>query len=186
LAPQQQASRQPFAKGDCPLLKRIQGFPPIAARNARILVLGSMPSEASLAAGEYYAFRHNQFWRIAGAVCGFDPGLPYARRQAALRRCRIALWDVVGSCIREGSLDSAIVERSIRVNDFARFLARHASIRRICFNGRRAESAWRRHAERALPPGLRLEYRLLPSTSPAHAGMSYLRKLAIWRSALQC
>ena len=75
--------------------KRRKGFLPIADRRARVLVLGSMPSEASLAAGEYYAFRHNQFWRIAGEICGVAPDAPYARRKAALKRRGIALWDVV-------------------------------------------------------------------------------------------
>ncbi len=165
---------------------RIHGFPPIDNRKARILVLGSMPGEASLAAGQYYAYRHNQFWRIAGEICGFDPGASYGRRTAALRKCGIALWDVVGSCSRKGSLDTSIVEQSIRVNDFAKFLRAHPAIRRVCFNGRKAESAWRRRVLGTLPPERGLEYRLLPSTSPAHAGMSYRRKLGIWRSAITC
>ena len=164
----------------------IRGFPPIADRRARVLVLGSMPSEASLAAREYYAHRHNQFWRIMGAICGFDRAAPYARRQAALKAARIALWDVVWSCRRPGSLDSAIVEDSIRVNDFAAFLRAHPAITCVCFNGRRAESAWRRYVVRSLPPARKLEYRLLPSTSPAHAGMSYLRKLRTWEDAIRC
>jgi hypoxanthine-DNA glycosylase len=165
---------------------RRRGFPPIASRNARILVVGSMPSEASLAAGQYYAFRRNQFWRIAGEICGFAPDAPYGRRKLALRRCRIALWDVLESCVRPGSLDSAIREDSIRVNDFARFLATHPGIRRVCFNGRKAEHAWRRRVLPKLPAACKLEYRLLPSTSPAHAGMGYLAKLGKWRSAILC
>ena len=167
-------------------MKRLHGFPPIADRSARVLILGSMPSEASLAAGEYYAFRHNQFWRIAGEIGGFAHDAPYARRKAALRRCRIALWDVVASCVRPGSLDSAIREDSIRVNDFDAFLASHPAIRRVCFNGRKAESAWRRRVAPTLPASLQLEYCLLPSTSPAHAGMGYRSKLRIWRDAITC
>jgi TDG/mug DNA glycosylase family protein len=169
-----------------PLHKRLRGFPPIADRRARVLILGSMPGEASLAAGEYYAYRHNQFWRIAGEIAGFEHDAPYARRTVALRRCRIALWDVVASCVRAGSLDSAIREDSIRVNDFVAFLASHPAIRLVCFNGRKAESAWRRRVAPALPGAPKLAYRLLPSTSPAHAGMSYLAKLRIWRSAIPC
>jgi TDG/mug DNA glycosylase family protein len=164
--------------------KRLKGFPPIADRRARVLVLGSMPSEASLAAGQYYAFRHNQFWRIAGEICGFDADAPYARRKAALKRRRIALWDVVASCVRPGSLDASIRNDSIRANEFTGFLARHPGIRRVCFNGRKAESAWRRHVAPRLPKSLALEYRLLPSTSPAHAGMGYRSKLRAWRSAI--
>ncbi len=163
---------------------RIQGLPPIADRYARVLILGSMPGEASLAAGEYYAFRHNQFWRIAGEICGFAPDAPYARRKSALKKARIALWDVLESCVRPGSLDSAIRGDSMRVNEFVAFLAAHRDIRRVCFNGRKAESAWRRHVAPTLPKTRRLEYRLLPSTSPAHAGMGYLAKLRVWRSAI--
>jgi hypoxanthine-DNA glycosylase len=163
-----------------------RGFPPIADRRARILVLGSMPSEASLAANQYYAFRHNQFWRIAGELCGFAPDAPYAKRCAGLKRARIALWDVIESCVRPGSLDSAIREDGLCVNDFAAFFTAYPGIRRVCFNGRKAESAWRRHVLRALPASLDIEYRLLPSTSPAHAGMGYRSKLRVWRSAIAC
>jgi hypoxanthine-DNA glycosylase len=164
----------------------IKGFPPISNSKARVLVLGSMPSVASLGAGEYYAHPRNHFWRIAGEIFGFDPATSYARRTAALRNAGIALWDVVGSCLREGSLDSSIEEDSIRANDFAAFLRSHPQIGIVCFNGRKAESAWRRHVLKKLPPGRKLEYRLLPSTSPAHAGMGYLQKLRVWRSAIPC
>jgi len=168
------------------MMKRLRGFPPIADRRARVLILGSMPGEASLIANEYYAFRHNQFWRIAGEIADIAPDASYARRLAALKRCRIALWDVVASCVRPGSLDSAIREDSIRVNDFAAFLAAHPAIRRVCFNGRKAESAWRCRVAPMLGDWPDLEYRLLPSTSPAHAGMSYRAKLRTWRSAIPC
>ena len=167
-------------------LRRLSGFPPIARQSARILILGSMPSVASLAAGEYYAHPRNAFWPIVAELLGFDARAPYAKRCAALRAADIALWDVVGSCFRPGSLDAAIFERSIRANDFAAFLARHPRITRVCFNGRKAANAWRRHVTPRLPAGRELEYRYLPSTSPAHAGMSYLRKLALWRGGLAC
>ena len=167
-----------------PLHKRLQGFPPIADRRARVLILGSMPSAASLAAGEYYAFRHNQFWRIVGAIAGIAHDAPYTRRKAALRRRRIALWDVVASCVRPGSLDSAILAHTIRANDFTGFLAAHPAIRRICFNGRLAETAWRRHVAPTLPESRALEYCLLPSTSPAHAGLRFEQKLERWSAAL--
>ena len=164
----------------------IHGFPPIARPSARLLILGSMPSAASLEAGEYFAHPRNQFWRIAGAVCGIDAVSSYARRQAGLEAAGIALWDVVGSCVRPGSLDTAIDDDTVVANDFAAFLATHRRIVRICFNGRKAESAWRRHVVAQLPAARKLDYRLLPSTSPAHAGMGYRRKLQIWRSAIAC
>ena len=165
---------------------RIKGLAPIARPSARLLLLGSMPSAASLAAGEYYAHPRNQFWPIVGEICGFDATAPYPLRLAALSARRIAVWDVVASCVRAGSLDSGIDEHSITVNPFAEFLARFPGIRRICFNGRKAEAAWRRHVLEKLPAGRKFDYRLLPSTSPANAGMSYLRKLQIWRSAIEC
>ena len=164
--------------------RRIRGFPPIVGRSPRVLVLGSMPGVASLAAREYYAHRRNQFWRIVGEIFDVDPCDSYSRRRAALTSARIAVWDVVGSCIRPGSLDSSIRDDSIVANEFAAFLARHRRIARVCFNGRKAEAAWRRHVLHDLPAVRQLDYRLLPSTSPAHAGMGYRDKLRIWRNAL--
>jgi len=167
-----------------PGTKLINGLPPIARASARLLILGSMPGDASLAAGQYYAHPRNHFWPILGVICGFDPKASYTRRKAALAVAGIALWDVIGSCVRQGSLDSAIDDESIVVNDFAEFLLTHTHVARVCFNGRKAESAWRRHVQAQLPPVRPPECQLLPSTSPAHAGMSYLRKLQIWRSAI--
>lgn len=162
----------------------IHGFRPVARRDARVLVLGSMPSAASLAAGEYYAHPQNRFWPIMGELLGFDPRAPYRKRKAALVSAGIALWDVIGSCVRAGSLDSAIAEDSIVANDFAAFLAAHRRIGRVCFNGRKAEAAWRRHVLGGMAFAPALDYRRLPSTSPAHAGMGYRSKLRIWRDAL--
>ncbi len=167
-------------------MRPLRSFEPIASRSARLLILGSLPSVASLAAGEYYAHPRNQFWPILGDICGFDARAPYARRKRALLRCGIALWDVVGSGVRPGSLDAAIDDATVVANDFPAFLAAHPRIARVCFNGRKAESAWRRHVARQLPPSRKLDCRLLPSTSPAHAAMGYRRKLRIWQSALEC
>ena len=117
-------------------------------------------------------------------LVGFDPAASYLRRARAIAGAGIAVWDVVGSCIRPGSLDTSIRNDSIVANEFAAFLARHRRIARVCFNGRKAEAAWRRHVLGALPVVRQLDYRLLPSTSPAHAGMGYRDKLRIWRTAL--
>jgi double-stranded uracil-DNA glycosylase len=160
-------------------LPRIRSFPPLAAPDARVLVLGSMPGEASLAAGQYYAHPRNLFWPIIGELFGFPGDAPYAERVAALRGAGIALWDVLESCRRQGSLDSAIVDD--RANDFAVFLARHRQIRQVFFNGAKAEASFRR---RVLPTlgMIELDCRRLPSTSPAHAGMSRAAKLAAWQA----
>ena len=161
---------------------RVHGFPPVAAPDACVLVLGSMPGEASLAAGEYYAHPRNAFWPIMGVLAGAHPARPYAERVAALRAAGIALWDVMASCMRAGSLDANIRPASVVANDFAGFLAAHPGIATLCFNGAAAETAFRRHVLPVLsaaPAMLRL-----PSTSPAHAAPGFETKLEAWRAAL--
>lgn len=157
----------------------LSGFPPVAAADARVLVLGSMPGQASLVAQEYYAYRQNAFWRIMGDLLGAGPDLPYPQRLEKLKAAGIALWDVIGACQRPGSLDADIVAASVRANDFAAFLAVHRSIERVFFNGGAAEQAFRRHVLPGLPAGSPVMHRL-PSTSPAHASLSYADKLAAW------
>lgn len=142
-----------------------------------------MPGEASLAAGQYYAHPRNQFWPILGALLGFEPGIPYAQRVRAVGEARIAVWDVLQSCERPGSLDSRIVRDSIEPNHFATLFARCSGIRRVCFNGAMAEESFRRHVLPTLEAGA-MEFVRLPSTSPANASMSAARKLAAWREAL--
>ena len=157
------------------------GFPPVVAPGARLLILGSMPGEASLSAGQYYAHPRNAFWPIMGALFGAEPGLVYPDRLRVLTGAGVALWDVLRSCARRGSLDSAI--RDEEANDLAAFLAEHAEIASVLFNGAKAEQAFLRHVLPGLdrPPPALLR---LPSTSPAHAGMSPARKLEAWRAAM--
>ena len=141
-----------------------------------------MPGMASLRAGQYYAHPRNQFWRILGELLGLDPGTPYDGRIGALAAADIALWDVLKSCTRIGSLDAAIENDSIVPNDFAKFFAHHPRVRRVYFNGSTAEQYFRRRVLPQLPPtGGLLLYARLPSTSPAHATLSYEEKLAAWR-----
>jgi hypoxanthine-DNA glycosylase len=163
-------------------MSRVSSFTPVAGADATILILGSMPGAASLAAQRYYAHPANAFWPILGAVLGFDPHSEYPLRLAALRDHGIALWDVLQHCEREGSLDSAIRPGSERANDFARFFVAHRDIRRVLFNGAKAEQSFRRHVAAALWQNLELVR--LPSTSPAHAGLDRGEKLAAWRAAL--
>jgi hypoxanthine-DNA glycosylase len=163
---------------------RLRSFAPIAGRGARILILGSMPGAASLAANRYYAHPKNAFWPIMGRLLGFDPAAPYGQRVAALKAAHIALWDVLHSCVREGSLDAAIEAET--ANDFAAFFRAHPSIGRVYFNGAKAEASFRRHVLPVLPAlPMRLRYARLPSTSPAHASLPYARKRAAWRAILR-
>ncbi len=162
---------------------RIRCFPPVAdPATARVLVLGSMPGVASLSAGQYYAHPRNQFWPIMGALFGAHPSLPYDERLRALTHAGIALWDVLASCSRSGSLDTAIDLRSVQANDFATFLDTHPMINRVCFNGSLAERRFRLDVMPRVRP---LDMVKLPSTSPAHAALSPAEKLAAWRRVLQ-
>lgn len=160
----------------------VTSFAPLAHPSARILILGSMPGVASLEAGQYYAHPRNAFWPIMASLCGFSAELPYARRVAALKSTGIALWDVLQSCHRPGSLDAAIASGSRVPNDFRAFFAAHPGIRLVAFNGAEAERSFK---ALVLPQidvyGIRCVR--LPSTSPAHA-VPVERKLAAWREAL--
>lgn len=160
-----------------------RSFPPIADAAARVLILGSMPGVASLEAGQYYAHPRNAFWPIMGELFGADPELPYGERCDRLRRAGVAVWDVLKSCRREGSLDAAIEASSERPNDFAGFFANHPELWLVAFNGQKAEAAFRKHVLPKLGDVVasRLAFARLPSTSPAHAGRSYDEKLAQWR-----
>lgn len=159
----------------------IHSFPPVADASARILILGSMPGEESLRAGQYYAHPRNTFWKLMGEL--FDAGaeLPYARRTQQLKKSGVALWDVLASCLRKGSLDSAIAADSITANDFQAFFARHQKITRVFFNGTKAEHSFRKHVLPALS-AQPLQFTRLPSTSPAHAALSYAQKRTAWRA----
>lgn len=160
-------------------------FPPIADARARVLVLGSMPGVASLRLQQYYGHPHNAFWKIMGHWLGFDAAAPYAQRRDAMLHSGVAVWDVLASCVREGSLDAAITRDSIVPNDFSAFFAEHPRIRRVCFNGATAAEVFRRHVRPGLgAAGDALEYLRLPSTSPAHAGMAFAAKREAWRVVL--
>jgi len=162
---------------------RARSFEPVVLAGARVLILGSMPGAASLAARQYYAHPYNQFWPIVAQLLGFDPALPYAERLTQLQRGGLALWDVLESCVRPGSLDSAIEHHSAVANDIPGLLRRHPTITRLCCNGGTAYAALRRHFG-AHPLLQSVEVRRLPSTSPANASWTRARKLAAWRESL--
>ena len=159
----------------------IVSFPPISGPDAQVLILGSMPGAMSLRLQQYYGHPQNAFWRIVGEILGFDATLGYAQRTAVLVERKVAVWDVLEACIREGSLDSAIDKSSIVAHDFAGFFARHPDIQRVCFNGATAESVYRKKVLPTLVATHQIEYLRLPSTSPAHAGMPFAAKARAWR-----
>lgn len=161
-------------------------FPFLAAADAEVLILGSMPGERSLRAQEYYAHPHNLFWEIMGTMCGTTRERPYAERLRALQRHRIALWDVARECQRHGSLDGNIRPASVVPNDFQELFAHAPRIRAVFFNGHAAEQLFMRLVAKALPPPQQelLAYTRLPSTSPAHAALSRAQKQDIWQRAI--
>jgi len=159
------------------------GFPPIAAADARVLVLGSMPSVASLAKQQYYGHPRNAFWPIMGRLFGAGPELAYDERRRILSARGVAVWDVLRQCHRDGSLDTSICRDSEAANDFRAFFRGHPHIATLFFNGQKAEMAFRRHVLPEVEQTAReFRYVRLPSTSPAHAGRSFEQKLSAWRA----
>jgi TDG/mug DNA glycosylase family protein len=177
------AARGPVLEAPRPRTAHVQSFPPIKEKDAEVLVLGSMPGLASLKASQYYAHPQNAFWRIIAELLQFDPAIQYPARIKQLQSARIALWDVLQSCKREGSLDSSIERDSQVPNDFRAFFRKHRKIARVYFNGAEAEACFNRHvlADASAHP---ISYVRLPSTSPANASFSFAQKLRAWRVIL--
>lgn len=157
------------------------GFPPIERPDARILVLGSLPGRKSIAEQQYYAHPQNAFWPIMREVFGIEGD--YHHRCIQLRERGVALWDVLESSERPGSLDSDIRMNRSQPNDFAVFFEQHPAIELVAFNGRKAEQMFDRFVDSAITPGTVRQIGL-PSTSPAYAAMPFSGKLSVWRRAL--
>jgi len=155
-----------------------RGFAPVIDAGVHVLVLGSFPSPASLAARQYYGHPRNQFWPILGAVLG-EPlvSLPYPDRLERLLSRRIGIWDVYATCERAGSLDSRI--RAARSNDLAKLPRLAPRLRAVAFNGRVAGRFQSQIVE------LGYACAVLPSTSPAHAARHLDEKLAHWSAFFQ-
>jgi len=160
-------------------MARSEGFPPVARSDARILILGSLPGDRSIAEQQYYAHPQNAFWNIMANLYGIEGD--YDTRCELLCAYGIALWDVLQSSIRPGSMDAAIQLDGAQPNDFEAFFAEHPGIEIIGFNGRKAQQMFTRF----VPAGrAAADQVLLPSTSPAYASMSFSAKLNAWRDAL--
>ena len=158
-----------------------EGFPPIADERATILILGTMPGEESLRKQEYYGNPRNTFWKIMARLFEFEHAETYEERVRRLKINNIALWDVMQACERQGSLDSAIIDNTIAENDFESFYRSHPYINHVFFNGAKAE---KEYFKRVLPKlsieKKGIEYKRLPSTSPAMASLSFDEKCLEW------
>lgn len=152
------------------------GFPPVEGERALVLVLGTMPGQRSLAAQQYYAHPANAFWKVMEAL-GVPRSLGYAERCERIRALGIALWDVLASCERPGSLDAHI--RAPEVNDLAPFIRRHPEQRAILLNGQKARVCYDRLAP--APPD-RVVLHTMPSTSPANTRRG---KVEAWLAVLR-
>ena len=171
--------------GLCAAQPLAQGFAPISAGDARVLILGSLPGRLSLERREYYAQPRNAFWRLMGDLFDAGPDYAYEERGRRLVRRGVALWDVCRAAVRPGSLDAAIERRTVVVNEFGPFFAAHPAIRLILCNGATAASLYTRLVSPGLAaPAAAIPLRRLPSTSPAHAALPYEAKRAHWEAAL--
>jgi hypoxanthine-DNA glycosylase len=156
------------------------GLAPIARPDARLFILGSLPGDASLAAGRYYAHPTNQFWRLLGNAVGEDlHSLGYEKRLDRLAARRIGLWDVIGSASRRGSLDQAI--RDAQHNQISRLLADYRDLRAIAFNGSTAAAAGRKLIG---PVPAQVTLLDLPSSSAANT-RSFAEKASAWAALAQ-
>ena len=162
------------------------GLAAVAQGDAQILILGSMPGELSLAQQQYYAHPRNAFWKIIACLFDFNADADYTDKISGLQQRKIALWDVIQSCERQGSLDSKISNATVICNDFINFFATHPQINHIFCNGSRAYQEYQR---RVLPTLSKTWQSLpstrLPSTSPAMASLTFEQKLIAWSTIKQ-
>ncbi len=170
---------------------RALGFPPLVGRAPRALILGTLPSVASIEKRQYYGHPQNAFWKIMYALlAGRGDGdtsvleVAYAERTALLKRSGIAVWDVLGQSVRPGSMDADIDLSTAQPNPLAGFLESRSGITLVCFNGRKARELFKRFVDTSTLTR-DVHYAALPSTSPAYAAMSLAEKTGHWRAALK-
>ena len=154
------------------------GLPPLIDERSRVLVLGSFPSKLSLQKREYYGNPQNHFWPIMGALFGFDPRSPYSERTRNLLHNRVAVWDVVAECQREGSGDDAITEAT--PNSLSNLLRDFPEVRHVAFNGGTASRTARLFAPDLFEQD-DLECERFPSTSPRNARLPLAAKIEAWK-----
>ena len=160
--------------------ERLSSFPPVADSSSRVLILGTMPGAESLRKQQYYGYPHNCFWKLLCTILGERCDASYEARTAMLLKHRIALWDVLDSCTRKGSLDTHI--KGEKPNDLSAFLNEHPGIESVFFNGQKASQMFKRYF-----PDAAAAYKcvILPSTSPANT-IPFEKKLEEWRRIGEC
>lgn len=161
-------------------MKKLICFGPVADADCRILILGSMPGVTSLAIQQYYGYPQNQFWPMMFDLLGEIPTDDYDEKKAMMLRHHIALWDVVYSCTRQGSLDTRI--KDPRPNDFKWLYATYPAIGEVYLNGGKATELYKRLV-RKRGIGKDVPYTRLPSTSPAYT-IPYAEKRKAWETIL--
>ena len=161
------------------LPSKICSFSPTDSCDARVLILGSMPGAASLAARQYYAHPRNAFWPLMARLCSFDAALAYAARVQALEAAGFRLWDVLASCERIGSSDAAIARDSLQINAIDSLLQGPSQLQAIALNGALAMKLFRKFVAPEFYQNIQIF--ALPSTSPAHAAQTFEQKWQAWR-----
>lgn len=155
-------------------MSKCKSFAPAINENSKILILGSMPGIKSLEEAHYYAHPQNRFWKVMSVLCNTDMvSMDYQTRIQTLLDNNFALWDVIKSCKREGSLDSAIENE--KPNNIKALLKKYPNIETIYLNGNKAYSAFKKHFPDYLPL-----CRKMPSTSPANARFQLESLLKEW------
>lgn len=181
-----------------------ESFPPIMGSRVHTLILGTVPGQASLKTAQYYAHPRNAFWPIMLAITSNqEPSYDSPKSVDYTHRCQqlcdhgYAIWDVLASCTRPGSLDSKIVKETERPNNIATLVLAHPELTRIIFNGKTAETLFKRHIANALPRSVQtlgsktdenptdaIRLICLPSTSPAMASLTLAIKHQVWAEGL--
>ena len=156
-------------------MSQLTSFPPIIDQRSRILILGSMPGVESLRLQQYYANSRNQFWKILYELFDTRANEVYEDRVSFIKDHKIALWDVIASCYREGSLDSKI--RDEKVNDFSALFKAYPDLKTVMFNGGKAYESYKRWIGFGMPPDI--TFQKLTSSSPANT-KRYEEKLREW------
>ncbi|MBW8361672.1 MAG: DNA-deoxyinosine glycosylase [Kaistella sp.] len=157
---------------------RISSFPPVISKSSKVLILGSVPGVKSLEMQEYYAHPQNHFWKIMFRLFNEEVTTDYAEKMKILDRNKVAVWDVIDTCERDGSLDTRI--RNEEHNDILKLLNDYPNIEAIFCNGQKSY----KNLKKIVGKDFEIPVFVMPSTSPAFAGMKYEDKVLAWQKIL--